>query len=63
MLKYNSTKVGAVLVFKDGVTEEQATNALKMLKDVLDENYWNHIKLGLVQSFDPNYGGPVWYIP
>ena len=62
MPKYNPTKVGAVIVFKDGTTEEQASDALEKLRDVLDENYWNKCKLGTVQSFDPNYGGPVWYV-
>jgi hypothetical protein len=56
MPKYNPTKVGAVIVFRDGTTEKQATDALKKLKDVLDYQ-------PRIQSFDPNYGGPVWYVP
>jgi len=56
MSEYNEDQVGAVLVFKQGVTEEQAKEAIKRLKDVL--SYEPN-----VHSFDPKWGGPVWYIP
>lgn len=85
-----STRYGAVIVFKEGVTEEQIAKAMNALKDVLDipseveepiyqtkeQGYrglgaraitdykkvpfqWRH----LVQKYDDQYGGPVWYIP
>lgn len=49
-------QVGAVLVFKPGVTLEAATQALKDLKALLEYP-------PTVQSFDPEYGSPVFYVP
>ena len=85
-----STRYGAVIVFKQGVTEEQIAKAMNALKDVIEvpetveepirqtraQGYkgpgaakiigynkvpftWRH----LVQKYDDQYGGPVWYIP
>lgn len=49
-------KVGTVLTFKNGVTEEEAAIALEKLYDILDYEPRIH-------SFDPKWGGPVWYVP
>lgn len=53
---------GTVLVFKEGVTKEQAEKALETIKDVIDlDNYV--AKKPTVHEFDPKLGGPVWYLP
>ena len=49
-------QVGSVLVFKPGVSEEEARKALEALKDMLDYQ-------PSVNSFNPAWGGPVWYVP
>jgi hypothetical protein len=56
--KRNTSKdqAGAVLVFKPGVTKEQAQAALKKLQDLLEHT--PH-----VNTFNPEWGGPVWYVP
>ena len=55
-MEYNPTRSGTVLVFKEGVTEEQARKALEKLKALLDYT-------PRINTFDPEWGGPVWYIP
>jgi hypothetical protein len=73
------TRHGAVLVFKEGVTSEQAAKALAKLKSVLavPETTIDFVRSGnkarmvekpftfasMVESFDDTWGGPVWYIP
>lgn len=47
---------GTVLVFKPGTTKEQAEKILATINEHLD---WTPYPVG----FDPEYGGPVWYIP
>lgn len=49
-------KYGAVLVFRDGVSQEQAERALRQLGDLLE-------RPPHVQGYNPQYGEPVWYIP
>ena len=51
------TRFGAVIVFKEGMTRAQA----ELIVDTL-------ARKGLIsetrpRAFDPNWGGPVWYIP
>lgn len=55
-MDYNPTQAGVVLTFREGVTVEQAETALKMLEGILDHE-------PRVQTFDPNWGSPVFYIP
>ncbi|GAG34756.1 unnamed protein product [marine sediment metagenome] len=55
-MEYNPTRTGAVLVFKEGVNEEDAAKALEKLKALLDHT-------PRVNTFDPEWGGPVWYVP
>jgi hypothetical protein len=54
-MDYNPDKTGALLIFKDGVSKEQARKALEDLKALLDYE--------TIQEFDSRWGGPVWYIP
>lgn len=54
-MKLNLSRVGALVLFKDGVTEDQAHAALEKIKDVL-----RHIDLN---TYDPEHECPVWYIP
>lgn len=49
-------QVGTVLVFKEGVTPDEAARRLALLRDILA--YDPHIN-----KFNPDWGGPVWYIP
>lgn len=51
------TRVGAVLVFKAGVTQDEAEEALFKIRDMLDTQHSTY-----VEEFDPP-GWPVWYIP
>jgi len=49
-------QLGAVLVFKPSVTSEEAAKALKVLEALLDY-------VPRVNEFNPDWGGPVWYVP
>lgn len=49
-------QAGAVLVFKPGVTPEEAAKALKALEALLEYT-------PRVNTFNPDWGGPVWYVP
>lgn len=49
--------VGAVIVFQPHVTKEEAEKLIqKHLGDVID----GHAQ---VCEFNPEWGGPVWYVP
>jgi hypothetical protein len=52
------TKLGCVMVFKEGVTRPQVANFIEIADagGILD---W----IPQVNEFDPEFGGPVWYIP
>ncbi len=61
-------KVGAVLVFRDGVTLEQASKAMAPLRGLLEECKLAgppelRDRYAVVKEFDSQYGEPVWYIP
>lgn len=56
------TRYGTVLVFKKKVTKEQAEAALAKIADVIEMEYYV-TKKPTVYEFNPEYGGPVWYIP
>ncbi len=55
-------QVGTVLVFREGVCKEEVEHRLKELRDILDETYWVGGKPP-INSFNPQWGGPVWYVP
>jgi len=61
MARAKDIRQGVVLVFRKGVTQEQAEEALGLfaeLSQVVDE------KQGMtVHEFDTAYSGPVWYLP
>jgi hypothetical protein len=88
----NEMRQGALLIFKEGVTPEEAATALEKICDVLDlpdevieyvDGEEVDVAIGgivrkqktvkpvkrpftmvtMVQSFDPKWGWPVWYIP
>jgi hypothetical protein len=48
-------RVGAVITFEEGVTVEQIREAL-LAAEIKVES-------ATIQTYDPQYGGPVWYIP
>lgn len=74
---------GALLVFRDGVTPQQAAAALEQIRSVLDlptetTKYQDRIVGGRmqteakrqpfqmidkIQSFNPDWGWPTWYVP
>lgn len=56
------TRLGTVLVFKDGTTEEEAAQALESIRRLLDVPKDHPMNYG-IHEFDPTWGGPVWYIP
>jgi hypothetical protein len=49
-------QTGAVLVFKPSVSPEQAAEVLKALHYLLEY-------VPRVNEFNPEWGGPVWYVP
>lgn len=55
--KYNPTKVGAVVTFPEGTTSAQVVALLEQLKE---KSKIDGYEVGI---YDPNWGGPVWYIP
>lgn len=61
------TRVGAVLVFREGVTKEQAEQLLDHLRQHLWPVYHSEADgtpRGFhVEEFDANWGEPVFYIP
>jgi hypothetical protein len=56
-------QLGTILVFRPGVTKEQAREALKALEPLLARDYFGGDGRPPIQSFDPECGGPVWYVP
>lgn len=56
-------RLGAVVVFKPGTTYDEAKAALEKLRDALDLDYLVGGGLPTINSFDEQYGGPVWYVP
>lgn len=68
-------RYGALVVFAAGVTRQEAEAAIARLRDVVDPEYQGETifkdgqvefetrPLPTVQEFDPEMGGPVWYIP
>jgi hypothetical protein len=49
-------QAGVLLVFKEGVSAEEAQKALEALRALLDYQ-------PRVQTFNPDWGYPVFYIP
>ena len=57
-------RFGTVLTFKEGVTREEAVEALEKIKDILSLSEYVEPTLDArVREFDDQYGGPVWYLP
>jgi len=53
-----ATKMGVVLTFKEGVSQAAVERFLDIANagDILDG-------VSSINEFDPEFGGPVWYIP
>lgn len=53
----DTTRVGAVIVFRPGTDVAKAQRFLDSLadRDIIAETY--------AHAFDSNYGVPVWYVP
>lgn len=68
-------QIGCVLVFKPGVDPDEVIARLKVLEDLVDTEYHINDRDNVVptadgrgaitrlNSFNPNWGGPVWYVP
>jgi len=65
-------RLGAVLVFKEHVTAQQAANALKALEGLVETRNSTAPPIPslppthpgqLLHKFNDEYGMPVWYIP
>jgi hypothetical protein len=56
-------QLGAVLVFRPGTTREQAREALASIRQVIDWDYYGGALGPKLWTFDPEHGGPVWYVP
>jgi len=54
----DQTQYGAVIVFPKHMTEDQVQDILSSLYNEGDIE-----RVNAVRKFDPNYGGPVWYVP
>lgn len=50
------TRVGTVLVFKEGMDKKAAKNAIKQIQHLLERPVD-------IEEFDASSRGPVWYIP
>lgn len=51
-------QLGAVITFPKGTTLEEAQDILKSLYKGGDIDH-----VPLVNQFNPDHGGPVWYVP
>ena len=63
---HNDCSRAALIYFKDGVSQEQAERALRLISDHLKpvSVHGEESDAGMyVQEYDPCMGGPVWYIP
>jgi hypothetical protein len=49
-------QAGTVLTFKPGVSKQEAELALRQIQHLLEHR-------PSVNMFNPEWGGPVWYIP
>jgi hypothetical protein len=65
-----ATRLGAVLVFREGVSKADAEAALACIQKFLEPSYSFQPSSGYVQTpvpavreYDDDIGGPVWYIP
>ena len=57
-------RFGAVVVFKEGVTKNEASLALLRLAPMLDYGTFEGLMRAVgVVMFDADEGRPVWYIP
>ena len=55
--------LGALIVFKEGVSEQDARRALQKLDGLIENAYGSDDPGDLLRTYDRNHGGPVWYIP
>jgi len=64
MAKYHKEDSRAALIyFREGITEDQARKALQRISGLIEKPFGSDDAGDLVRSYDPEYGGPVWYIP
>lgn len=57
------TRYGALLVFRDGVTKEEAVEALERIATVVEPPRQPFKMSDKIEEFDPEYGWPVFYVP
>ena len=57
-------RYGAVIVFREGITQEEAERELDRIRGSLDEGYHLSGRTPVKEYEDHNGScGPVWYIP
>ena len=72
-------RIGTVVVFKAGVTQAQAADALRKIADVIDTPPTSYVRSDTtkhpryvdvpfafehtIHEYNSDHGGPVWYIP
>ena len=54
-------KYGAVIRFREGLSQEDVAKAMNLIKDYLDSvpAKWSDV----VRKYDPDFGEPCFYIP
>lgn len=63
LVRPSNEQYGSVVVFKKGTTQEQARAALAKIQDVIDQDYQYPKGLPRIEGFNPDRGGPVFYVP
>ena len=58
----DETRRAALIHFRDDITHEQAQRVLRRIALELDAPYSGDVG-DYVRTYNPNEGGPVWYIP
>ncbi len=62
--KKTAKQCGAVITWKPGISKEQAEAELQLLMRYLSDGTKHQNKHhGTVHEFNPEHGGPVWYVP
>jgi len=56
-------RVAAIIYFEDNTTAQEVKVLLEDVKAKQEEGTGPHIEHAIVNSYDPEYGHPVWYIP
>lgn len=56
------TQLGTVIVLRKDITQEEINDFLEKIREYIDPNYY-HSGEPSIHQFEPEIGGPVWYVP